>query len=394
MLKSIIVVGDPSTLVGMTINMNILSLFKKSYHPLNTIEVSSKALLFNYEYLSSLNTSLQIAPVLKSNAYGHGLVNVAKVLDRAGAPFFCVDSIYEGYELLKNHIKTPILIMGYIKPENLKVKKLPFSYAVYNSEQVIAISKHQPHAGIHIFVDTGMHREGIALSDLPEFLEDIRSNNLNVEGLMSHLGSGADAKNVLTEKQLKNFEDAQEIIKANHFAPKWIHIAASEALLNHAEYEGRLGNVGRSGIAVYGIDPNGEDKNLLPALKFVSTLTQIKSLKKGEKVGYDFTYTAKEDMTIGVLPLGYYDGLERRLSNKGFVSINNILCQIIGRVSMNLTTIDISAVKNPEGGERVVVYSDNPTDKNSISNAAIVCETISYDILVGLASPTKRTIIS
>ena len=373
--------------------MNIFSLFRKKYRSLNTIEVSKNALLKNYSYLHSLEDGLGVAPVLKSNAYGHGLVQVAKILDKAGAPFFCVDSIYEGYELLKNHIKTPVLIMGYVSPENLHVKKLPFSYAVYSSEQISAISKYQPQAGVHVFVDTGMHREGIGLSELPDFLEEIRSNNLNVEGLMSHLGSGADAKNALIEKQLKNFEAAWEIVKVNNFAPKWMHIAASEALLNHTEYKGRLGNIARSGIAVYGIDPSGQDKNLQPALRFVSTLTQIKSLRKGDSVGYDFTYTAKGDMVIGVLPLGYFDGLERRLSNNGFVMIDDVECPILGRVSMNITTIDITALKNPEVGESVIVYSDNPSDKNSVFTVARECDTIPYDILVGLAGTTKREVV-
>src|SRR4051794_12816837 len=119
------------------------NLFGKAYIPLNKIEINSLFLIHNYNFLSSINPRISIAPVLKSIAYGHGIVQVAKVLDQLNPPFFCVDSIYEGYELLNAGIKSNILIMGYIDPENLKVKKLPFSYAVYNEEQLAAIHHYQ-----------------------------------------------------------------------------------------------------------------------------------------------------------------------------------------------------------------------------------------------------------
>ena len=372
--------------------MFFLDIFKKTYHPLNLVEVSSDALLSNYSYLSSLNTNISVAPVLKSNGYAHGLVNVAKIIDGVGAPFVCVDSIYEGYELLKSHIQSPILIMGYINPENLKVKRLPFSYAVYNREQVFGISRYQPHAGIHVFVDTGMHREGVSLDDLPKFLQYVNELGLRMEGLMSHLAAADNPDSELTKKKTGNFETAQEIVRIAGLFPKWIHLGASSALLNHSKYVGKLGNMVRVGISLYGIDPEGKNKQLQPALTLVSTLSQVKSLKEGEKIGYDFTYTAPRNMIIGILPIGYYDGVERRLSNKGLVVINNIKCPIIGRVSMNLTTVDISSVKDPKVGDRVIIYSANTADPNSISHAAALCETIPYDIIVGLASSTKRIV--
>src|SRR3989344_6772460 len=110
----------------------MLKIFKKMYKTLNRIEISRKNLLENYRFLSAINRKIKIAPVLKSNGYGHGIIEVAQILDKVGAPFFCVDSLYEAYELYKAKIKTPVLIMGYTNPENLKVKKLPFQYAVYD----------------------------------------------------------------------------------------------------------------------------------------------------------------------------------------------------------------------------------------------------------------------
>ncbi len=369
--------------------MKILSVFKRKYYPLNTIQISAKALRDNYFYLSKLALGVTVAPVLKSNGYGHGIQLVAKTLDDVGAPFFCVDSLYEAYELQKAKIKTPILIMGYVDPRNLQNRNLPFSFAVYDKEQLKALNMYQQDAKIHIFVDTGMHREGISPSDLPSFLNLIKSfKNIKVEGLMSHLGAGDNI--FATQKQIETFNDAKKNILDSGFRPVWYHIAASSGLLHNADYKKSIGNLARCGIALYGIEPERINKNLKPVLTFKTTLSQIKKLKKGEKVGYDFTYTAKKDMTIGVLPAGYFDGIDRRFSNIGYVSIGKTPCPILGRVSMNVTTIDISDVQNPQVGDEVIIFSDKIFDKNSIVNGAILAETIPYDLVVHLASTTRR----
>lgn len=371
--------------------MRILSFFKKKYKPLNLIHVSKSALIENYSNLSHIDRDIAVAPVLKSNAYGHGLTLVAKVLDHLSAPFFCVDSLYEGYELLRNRIKTKVLIMGYVTPDNLKVKKLPFSYAVYDREFVAAVSFHQKHAGVHIFVDTGMRREGVTLSELPRFMKFVTEKQVRVEGVMSHLAKGEDVS--YTKKQLAQFEKAKEIVLSFGHKPTWFHIAASSGLLRNNEYKGALGNLSRVGISLYGIDPEGKNHSLIPVLQSQTTLIQIKNIRRGECVGYDFTYIAKKDMLIGILPLGYYDGIDRRLSNKGSVLLHGKECRVIGRVSMNLTTIDISEVENPKIGDNIIVYSRNALDKNSIVNSARFCETIPYDLLTNLTQSTKRVLV-
>ena len=234
--------------------MNPLALFRKKYYPLNKIEISADALRANYAHLSQLASGVMVAPVLKSNGYGHGIQIVAKLLDDMGAPFFCVDSLYEAYELQK--IKTSILIMGYVDPRNLKNRQLPFSFAIYGKEQLSALSKYQQKTKIHIFVDTGMHREGISLSDLPSFLKHIKSlKNIDVEGVMSHLGAGDNISS--TKEQIEIFDDAKRIVLASDFHPKWFHIAASSGLLHNADYKKNIGNLARCGIAIYGIEPEG-----------------------------------------------------------------------------------------------------------------------------------------
>src|SRR3989344_6601908 len=305
--------------------MNIRKLLGlQDYQPLNLIEISESNLLqnykllsedcnsSNYKVLSGINKKVKIAPVLKSNAYGHGLILVAKVLDNVGAPYFCVDSIYEAYELLKAKIKTPILIMGYINPDNLKVKKLPFAYAISTMDLAQSISKYQPQAGVHIFVDTRMHREGVPLSELPNFLQKL-PKNLNVEGLMSHLASGELSNDPLTKLQIKNFQKAQEIVKKFGLDPKWVHLLNSAGSLNNLNPGC---NMTRVGLALYGISPHPTSYNLKPVLKLTTKLIQIKKLEKEERIGYNGTFVAKKPMTVGILPIGYFDGVDRRLSNK------------------------------------------------------------------------------
>lgn len=374
----------------------LISFFKKEYKTLNLIEVSKHNLIHNYKYLSSLNRSVKVAPVLKSNGYGHGIINVAKILTSFNPPFFCVDSLFEAYELQESGIKVPILITGYTNPNNLKVKKLPFSYAVYTLDLLEAISKYQPNSGVHIFVDTGMHREGIPVSELPKFLEKLKTfPDIKVEGLMSHLASSEGKNDQLFLSQIKQFKKVIQIVKKYRFYPKWVHIAATGSVVNPQTRSivSKVSNMARAGLALYGFSSSTDDKNLKPALKLITHIAQIKEIKKGEKVGYDGTYQAKKDILVGILPIGYYDGVDRRLSNKGVVTIDGIICPIIGRVSMNITTVDLTKVGSAQVGQSVVVYSNSPADPNCIENVAKFCKTIPYDILIGLAASTKRVVV-
>lgn len=362
-----------------------------------TIFLSQQNLIDNYNYLSSYNSSIKVAPVLKSNAYGHGIIQIAKILDNLKAPFFCVNSFEEAYFLLKNNIKTPILIMGSVDPNNLKDEEFPFSYTLYSEDQQILkiLNKSQKGTGIHIFVDTGMGREGIHIENLTNFLTTLKKYpKIKVEGLMSHLASGDKPNKKITQKQLSNFKKAKNILKELNIYPKWFHIAASSAFLNIPKIKlSSINNLSRIGKALYGLDPKISDINLKPVLTLSTKIIQIKNLKKGDTVGYDCTFKANDIVTLGILPLGYYDGIDRRLSNKGFIYIENNPCPIVGKVSMNLTTVDISSVKNPYVGQKALIYSNNIKNLNSVENSAFLCKTIPYDIVTHLPTTLKRKIV-
>jgi alanine racemase len=372
----------------------MFSIFKrKPYHHLNKILVNQQALIDNHGALKKLHPESKIAPVLKSNAYGHGLTTVAPVFDKLKPPFLIVDSLYEAYELYKKNIKTPILIIGYTDPRNYAIKPLPFHYSVFDLETARSLNKYQLGCSVHIFVDTGMSREGVLIKNLSKFIKEVlKLENLKIEGLASHL---ADADNTtdssFTKKQLKNYHQALQIFNDHDIDPKWKHISASAGAF---KVKNKAFNLIRAGLASYGVSPF--DKNveqLYPSLTLQSTLIQIKQLQKGDLVSYNLTYRAPNSMTVGILPAGYYEGVDRRLSNKGVVKIKDQYCPIVGRVCMNLTIVDLSKVKNPKVGDKIEIYSTDTTAKNSIFNQAKTAQTIPYKLLTGLTDSIRRELI-
>ncbi|MBI2621603.1 MAG: alanine racemase [Candidatus Levybacteria bacterium] len=365
-------------------------LLGKNYVPLNVVEVSKSSLIHNYKYLTKL-AGIPVAPVLKSNAYGHGIELVGKILDPLSPPMFCVDSIFEAYQLLKIKIKTPVLVMGYVSGENLKIKKLPFSFSAYTNEMLENVAKFQPQAPVHIFVDTGMHREGVPLEHLERFIRKAQKFGLKIAGLMSHSAKPDDPFHINTVRQIKNFKEAFNIGKRLGVEFAYIHLFASVGVMNIKNFSMR-GNMARVGKALYGIDVVENSEELRPALELKSTIIQVKDLKKGERVGYDLVFKAPKDMVTAVLPIGYNDGVDRRLSNKGFVQVNGIYCQIIGRVSMNITVIDVTDVKNPRVGQKVIIFSNRPKDKNSIFNVSQVCDAIPYELMSHIYPTTRRVL--
>ena len=344
--------------------------------PLSTLTLFSDRIRANYDYLFKL-TPLSIIPVLKSDGYGMGAVHLAKILDPFSPPLFAVHSLQEATELYEAGIKTPILIMGYVSPSDIKNQIHPFHYGVYTKEEYDTLLQYQPQAKLHLFVETGMHREGISLRDLESFpLEQ-------VAGLMSHVAAPDEATNPLTIAQLQAFEKAQKIVLSRGATIEYVHMLASRSLYKYTDYTSyAVGTMARVGIGLHGIDKFQIHNKLAPIARFSTFLVQAKELKKGESVGYDFTYTAEKDMYIGILPIGYRDGIDRRLSGKGCVTINGIECPIVGRVSMNMTTIALPALFPLES--EVIVFSEDINAPNSWLATAKKSDMIIHNLLTGL----------
>jgi alanine racemase len=362
------------------------------------IEISADALRHNIGRFRTLYPYHHLAAVLKSNAYGHGLKEIGRFLDKQeGVECFVVDSIIEAQTLRDVGTRKPIIILGYVSRAALKsLEKIKKAIFVVNSKeqaellQVLIDFKLQ----VHLKVDTGMNRQGIGVSELPHVINVLRSNKkILIGGMLSHLADADGPSGAATQEQIRRWKIALQMYKK--LVPKSsrhiFHFAATAGARHLSTAES---NLIRAGIGLYGFDMT-QDKQLKvkPALSFWAKIVNIKEVKAGEKIGYNFTFTASKDMKIAVIPCGYYEGVPRSLSNKGKFYFNGNSLPILGRVSMNLTVVDISDVKVPIHLEdEVEVYSTDARKDNSVENVAKLCDTIPYEILVRLAPTIKRTI--
>lgn len=364
------------------------------YDPSVKVFISKTRLVENLKEYQSQYPKLLFAPVLKSNAYGHGLVQVARILDKEDIAFLVVDSLHEAMILRSNGIKSEILVIGYTQAENIKNTKLSkISFTIISLEQleeVISIASSK--VRIHLKIDTGMHRQGVLPDQINRTIELIKTNKFFVlEGICSHFADADSADETLTKKQIEEWEKIALLFQKKFQTIKFYHISATSG----SYFSGQTrGNVARLGIGLYGINPSPFVKlNLKPVLRMQSVLSSLKHLKAGERVGYNFTYQLKKDSIIATVPVGYFEGIDRRLSNRGFLKIKNNYCPILGRVCMNITSIDVTSLPKIQLGDYVEVISDNASDKNSIVNMASLSETIPYEILAHLPQGLRRIVV-
>jgi alanine racemase len=377
--------------------MNVLQRILKprvKYEPLIEIRISKAAILHNLKTFQTTYPKFEFAPVLKSNAYGHGLVEVASILDNQNTPFFMVDSFYEALVLRRAGIKTKILVLGYVRTQEILENKLKnVSYEVIDLEVLKKISASATKSiNIHLKIDTGMHRQGILLEEVDEAVKLIGANkNINLEGVCSHLADADGDSADFTNKQIKIWNELVVKFKKEFPNIKYFHLSNTAGAGFEKEIEA---NVSRLGLGLYGINTSAHKKlDLQPALEMRSIITSIKTIPAGEKVGYNITYTTSRPTKVATVPVGYNEGLDRRLTNKGFVKVGNNFCPIIGRVSMNMCSIDVSEAGDVKLEDEVSIISDNKTDKNSVANISKLTGQIAHEVLVKIPQYLKRIII-
>jgi len=373
----------------------LLRKLEKGYATHNRIEVSRLALLHNLSLFENLS-GMPAIPVLKGNAYGHGITLVAEALKSRKLPYLAVDGYFEALRI-REVSKQPVLVMGAILPANYKRLKYDnFAFVVHDAASIRALGATGKRVKVHLEANSGMNRYGARLGEITKLTTLVLGyKNLVLEGVMSHLADSDGSDPATVDAAVEQFDSCVDMVKAAGAKPTIFHIAQSAGSF---KAKSRYANAFRLGVGLYGINPfprshtlHAQLKNLRPALKLVSTITKVIDLKRGDKVSYNYTFTVPRDMKIAVLPLGYYEGVDRALSNAGVVKIGLRFIPIVGRVCMNHTMIGLGAIAAKVGDE-VVVYSDNPADKNAIDNLAHDHNLFNYNLLTALSSDVRRVL--
>lgn len=362
-------------------------------NPLITVSIAKDAILHNLHSYQSSYPEQKIAPVLKSNAYGHGLVLVAELLDKEDIAFLMVDSLYEARKLRRAGIRSRIVVMGFVRPEHIADSTLTdIAFAIVDIEQLREVCRlaHRPQT-LHLKLDTGMHRQGILPSDLAEAVSLIKEcPHVHVSGVATHLGDADNADTAFSEKQLRVWDDCVEMLKESFPKIQYFHAAATKGARFSATHHM---NVLRLGMGLYGFDTSPRNGPALqPALSLHSSIVSIREIPAGDSVGYNATFTAARSSLIATVPAGYYEGLDRRLSNCGQVLVDTVPCPIAGRVSMNMCSIDITEAPQAARGSRVTLISSDPKDPNSVRELARLADTTPYVILTHIPEHLYRVL--
>jgi alanine racemase len=336
---------------------------------LTWIEIDAAAIGRNIDaFRGIVGPQTAVMAVVKANAYGHGLDAVAPVA--AGhADWLGVNSLDEALAVRALGIEKPVAILGHTEIDRLAtVVHGEFRQVVYREDVAAELSRWAGElsttARVHLKVETGTNRQGVAMEGLGEFSRRILAlPNLDVEGVYTHFANIEDTLDPsFAQLQIDRFRQAQDILRDAGVHPSWTHAAATAGALLYPETGF---NMIRAGIGIYGIWPSrethlaarerGRSIPLTPAMTWKTRVAQIKTLQPGEYVGYGLTYQANHQMKIAVLPIGYFDGYDRKLSNCGRALVGGRAVPVVGRVMMNMTALDITDVEVREDDEVVLI---------------------------------------
>jgi alanine racemase len=367
------------------------------------IAISIGALRNNAAILRELVGPGHAAFVVKSNAYGHGLVETALAIE----PFavrICVFALEEALALRDGGITAPILVLGPIPPASLvdalaaDVELALWDTKAFLQALAAAALQRETRARVHVKLNTDLNRLGLEPHELCDAIEDyLHLPQIAIAGIFSHLASAEELDSPYTMHQLQAFERSVEQSKAlleKHELAPVRHIAASAAAMLWPQT--RL-DMSRFGIALYGLWPSPQTKaaletplDLRPALTYFSELVAVRTVPAGASVGYGGSFHAPRDMRIGVVAAGYGDGVPRALSNRGAFAVDAALCPIVGRVAMNMTQVDLTGAPNARVGSKVTLIGEDGKVRVSAEDWAAWCETINYEIVARLPAEIPR----
>ncbi|GAA7650485.1 alanine racemase [Helicobacter pylori] len=370
------------------------------------VEVNSASLRHNFGAVKRIvPKDAHIMAVVKANAYGAGAIKASEIFLQEGANYLGVATLDEALELRSHFSKTPILILGYSPNSNASMLiDNDLSAMIFSLEQAEVFSqmalKSQKRLKIHLKIDTGMHRLGLEPNFKSiEIIKKIRAlKGLEIEGIFTHL-SNADARiKTHAKNQMKAFNAFLEQLLNQKIEFQYRHAYNSAGILSLCNgNENRLLNLYRPGIMLYGFYPSNGMKETCPTiLKNVISLkaqiVQIRSVKKGEFIGYGEHFYTNEETLVGVLALGYADGLMRALGNRIQVAINNQLAPLIGKVCMDQCFVKLNNIQAKEGDE-VILFGDKSAKANDASEIAALLNTIPYETISTLSKRLERVYI-
>lgn len=356
-------------------------------------EIDLDAFTHNVRLAKAAVPGCDVLAVLKADGYGHGAVPLALSAVEAGAVMVGVGDSTEALELRAAGVAVPILVLGaLVSSEMGRVVREDVTPVAHSASRLAEIEAAAAAAGkrgfgVHLKVDTGMGRLGVSPSKLVDLAERIAASSwLRLDGVMSHLAGGPD-----NETQMERFRDALAALRGRGIAPRWVHVRSSTGLElpRLADLDENLVRVGAS---LYGFVPHGGE-TLVGARPVLSLRTQLvfyKDLEPGQTVGYGATFRTRRPTRIGIIPLGYYDGMPPRLANRGEVLLRGRRARVIGEVSMDYTTLDITDVPEARVSDPVTIIGSDGGASQTVEQVAAAAETSAYAVLCGIGRRVVR----
>ena len=373
---------------------------KRSWVEVDLSQIRTNYLLFK----RTLKRNACIMAVIKADAYGHGDVQVARTLSDIGVNLFAVSNIDEAVGLREAGIKGEILILGYSSPFYAKTLfDLSLTQAIVSEEYAQQLADTGLRIKCQFAVDTGMNRIGIDGDNIENCDRIIRSyvNKLNINGLFTHLcvaDSGKKTDEEFTYLQLNKFHNLVD--RVSDLELPYVHCCNSAAGLHYLDnypFFDRIGDIVRLGIVLYGLKPSENvplPEGIKPALNWKSVISMVKHVHIGETIGYGRTFCAEKEMVVATVATGYADGLNRALSNKGYVLINGQKAPIIGNICMDQTMVDVTDIPNVKMGTHATLLGRSGGVSYSADDMAELLDTIGYEVLCDISKRVQRFYVS
>lgn len=367
------------------------------YRP-TRVEINLDCIQDNYKALKKwVGSHTEVMPVIKANAYGHGALPVAKAVIEVGAKYLAVATLEEAIELRHGGIKSPILIFGFIPSDALDIIiDQQLTMTVFDAEIIKELDKQAERQGkiakFHIKVDTGMGRIGIRSTvQLQSILERVRElKHVHFEAMYTHFAGADSVDKLYTYQQYEKFQTFMEVARQTSPTPKF-YLSNSAGAIDIPEFSH---DFVRMGIALYGLYPSKEvtHKNVVlrPAMEFKTAIVYIKDVDEDEYIGYGMTCRTKRKSRIATLPVGYADGFNRLLSNKGYVLVQGKRAPIVGRVCMDQTMIDVTDIPDAALYDEVVLFGSQQGNSITIEEIAALLGTINYEVVCAISSRVPR----